>query len=291
MEKQCANVVTQSFTLLQNWPGPDWIPGTIVEVLGSLTFIVEIQDGRRWKRQFEQLKDWLAPTISNNSISQSETHPEQSILSWQFWSFQLRYHWVCCICNRAHCRSNWYSYLGDRLPKLNTLNSLLLPCLPRAVPKMLSVDIPTATTFKLLPLNVELFILSHSYFFTDFFCTGSYSFLRREEMWYICISCMHFCHSVFWALCMSLCTSGRRVRWGRTLSVVRSRCAATLGSSCQWSNEICQACNFILELLNFRWVSLGVSDCWKAGHGYFYNFVRCYQAYWGPWWSQGGKDY
>ena len=60
-------------------PGPDWIPGTIIEVLGPVTFIVETEDGgQRWKRHIDQLKDWLAPTISDSSRSQSETHSEQS---------------------------------------------------------------------------------------------------------------------------------------------------------------------------------------------------------------------
>ena len=42
-------------------PGPDWIRGTIVEVLGPVTFIVEVEGGQRWKRHIDQLKDWLPP--------------------------------------------------------------------------------------------------------------------------------------------------------------------------------------------------------------------------------------
>ena len=60
-------------------PGPDWIPGTIIEVLGPVTYIVEIvEGGQHWKRHVDQLKDWLAPTVSDNSRSQIETHSEQS---------------------------------------------------------------------------------------------------------------------------------------------------------------------------------------------------------------------
>ena len=52
-------------------PGPDWIPGTIIEVLGPVTYIVEIEEGgQHWKRHINQLKDWLAPTVSDNSRSQ-----------------------------------------------------------------------------------------------------------------------------------------------------------------------------------------------------------------------------
>ena len=60
-------------------PGPDWIPGTIIEVLGPVTYTVEIEDGgQRWKRHIDQLKDWLAPTSSDSSRSHPETHSEQS---------------------------------------------------------------------------------------------------------------------------------------------------------------------------------------------------------------------
>ena len=48
-------------------------------MLGPVTYIVEIEDGRQhWKRHTDQLKDWLAPTISDNSRLQPETHNEQS---------------------------------------------------------------------------------------------------------------------------------------------------------------------------------------------------------------------
>ena len=37
-------------------PGPDWVPGTIVQVLGPVTYLVETDDGQRWKRHTDQLK-------------------------------------------------------------------------------------------------------------------------------------------------------------------------------------------------------------------------------------------
>ena len=52
-------------------PGPDWIRGTIVEVLGPVTYIVEVDGGQRWKRHIDQLKDWLAPIVG-------ERHSEES---------------------------------------------------------------------------------------------------------------------------------------------------------------------------------------------------------------------
>ena len=40
--------------------GSEWIPGTIVEVLGSVTYLVEVDAGHQWKRHADQIKDWLA---------------------------------------------------------------------------------------------------------------------------------------------------------------------------------------------------------------------------------------
>ena len=51
-------------------PGPDWVSGTVVEVLGPVTYIIEVEDGSRWKRHADQLKDWLpsSPTAPSESI-------------------------------------------------------------------------------------------------------------------------------------------------------------------------------------------------------------------------------
>ena len=52
--------------------GPDWIPATIIEVLGPVTYIVETEQGYKWKRHADQIKDWLnavcpvAPESSEN---------------------------------------------------------------------------------------------------------------------------------------------------------------------------------------------------------------------------------
>ena len=48
-------------------PGPDWIPSTIIEVLGPVTYIVETDDGLRWKRHANQLKDWLSSSLTTPS--------------------------------------------------------------------------------------------------------------------------------------------------------------------------------------------------------------------------------
>ena len=57
-------------------PGPDWVPCTIVEVLGPVTYLVETEDGKRWKRHADQLKTWLpspSPTSSENAADAEPT--------------------------------------------------------------------------------------------------------------------------------------------------------------------------------------------------------------------------
>ena len=38
-------------------PEPDWIPATIAEVLGPVTCIVDTDDGQRWMRHTDQIKN------------------------------------------------------------------------------------------------------------------------------------------------------------------------------------------------------------------------------------------
>ena len=57
--------------------GTDWIPATVIEVLGPITYVVETEEGgQRWKRHIDQLKDWLAPASGNAQISPPETESE-----------------------------------------------------------------------------------------------------------------------------------------------------------------------------------------------------------------------
>ena len=63
-------------------PGPAWIPGTIVEVLGPVTYVVETETGQQWKRHADQLKDWLprdSPStfdMDSESIDSNSGNPE-----------------------------------------------------------------------------------------------------------------------------------------------------------------------------------------------------------------------
>ena len=41
--------------------GPDWIPASVMEVIGPVTYLVETDRGQRWKRHADQIKDWLSP--------------------------------------------------------------------------------------------------------------------------------------------------------------------------------------------------------------------------------------
>ena len=52
--------------------GDPWIPGVIVRQLGPLTFLVDVSDGRFWKRHIDHLKNRLPHPIEN------ETHPVPS---------------------------------------------------------------------------------------------------------------------------------------------------------------------------------------------------------------------
>ena len=50
-------------------PGPDWIAGTVLEVLGPVTYVVETEDGSKWKRHADQLKDWLPFTSTFSEVA------------------------------------------------------------------------------------------------------------------------------------------------------------------------------------------------------------------------------
>lgn len=39
-------------------PGPDWVPATILEVQGPVTYLVETDDKQVWKRHLDQLKEF-----------------------------------------------------------------------------------------------------------------------------------------------------------------------------------------------------------------------------------------
>ena len=36
-------------------PGPNWIPGTVAEVLGPVTYTIETDAGQSWKRHTDQV--------------------------------------------------------------------------------------------------------------------------------------------------------------------------------------------------------------------------------------------
>ena len=39
-------------------PGPDWIPATVLEVQGPVTYLIQTDDGQVWKRHLDQLKEF-----------------------------------------------------------------------------------------------------------------------------------------------------------------------------------------------------------------------------------------
>ena len=68
--------------------GPDWMPATVIEVLGPITYLVETDSGQKWKRHADQIKDWLSPaprvaqeTEQPNSDVDSDTFETASEVS------------------------------------------------------------------------------------------------------------------------------------------------------------------------------------------------------------------
>ena len=68
--------------------GPDWLPATVTEVLGPVTYLVETDSGQRWKRHADQIKDWLLPapretqeTETSNSDVDTDTFETASEVS------------------------------------------------------------------------------------------------------------------------------------------------------------------------------------------------------------------
>lgn len=65
-------------------PGVDWVPATVVDSLGPLSYLVETTDGILWRRHVDHLKECLSkqPVASSNSDvwkpSEPETNEEQS---------------------------------------------------------------------------------------------------------------------------------------------------------------------------------------------------------------------
>ncbi len=48
--------VGQSVLVKNMRPGPDWIPGVILSQLGPVTYLVDLGEGRSWKRHVDHLK-------------------------------------------------------------------------------------------------------------------------------------------------------------------------------------------------------------------------------------------
>ena len=113
-----------------------------MDVLGPVTYIVEIEEGQRWKRHIDQLKDRLTPTSSDNSRSQPETHHEQSE---QFFPDSSDPY---SSSDTTECAADPINSGTEELETPETeviIPHLLLRSLQRAVPRLLSVDILPAT--------------------------------------------------------------------------------------------------------------------------------------------------
>ena len=50
--------------------GPPWVPGVVVQVLGPLTYVIQVQGGQRWKRHVDHIREGpsvLSGTLENDS--------------------------------------------------------------------------------------------------------------------------------------------------------------------------------------------------------------------------------
>ena len=68
--------VGQSIMAKNLRPGPNWIPGVIVERSGPLSYVIETEDKQIWRRHVDQLKELGDGVAMDNSTDDSElTYP------------------------------------------------------------------------------------------------------------------------------------------------------------------------------------------------------------------------
>ena len=53
-------------------PGPNWVPATILEVLGPVSYLIETDDRQIWKHHADQLKPFEEQTLSTESAGETE---------------------------------------------------------------------------------------------------------------------------------------------------------------------------------------------------------------------------
>ncbi len=65
--------VGQSVLVRNMHPGPDWIPGVILSQLGPVTYLVDLGEGRSWKRHVDHLKriEIKPPTQCSDTLAGS----------------------------------------------------------------------------------------------------------------------------------------------------------------------------------------------------------------------------
>ena len=59
-------------------PGPDWVPATILEVKGPVTYLVETDDKQVWKRHLDQFKQKSQSTEFENDDTEFPSIPTQN---------------------------------------------------------------------------------------------------------------------------------------------------------------------------------------------------------------------
>ena len=59
--------------------GPDWLPGEIVQLLGPLTYLVDVGNGRFWKRHVDHLKDYALKHLPETPNTELESEIDVDI--------------------------------------------------------------------------------------------------------------------------------------------------------------------------------------------------------------------
>ena len=70
-------VMGQSVMVKNFRTGPTWIPGTIVQQLGPLTYMIEVSAGKFWKRHVDHVKDYPSKGLSSVLESPESDNEEE----------------------------------------------------------------------------------------------------------------------------------------------------------------------------------------------------------------------
>ena len=53
--------------------GPPWVPGAVVQVLGPLTYVIQVRGGQRWKRHVDHIRE--GPSVFSGTQESDSNGP------------------------------------------------------------------------------------------------------------------------------------------------------------------------------------------------------------------------